>query len=191
LKFCPEKSGTSRAHLTPPIYSESQEDSTMEKLEMNILDILTDDARTPISQIAVMLGKSDDEIASTIARLERQRVILKYPALINWEKVNVDEVEAMIEVRVTPQRGEGFEAIAEQIYRFDEVSSVYLMSGGFDIAVMIEGKTLKEVAFFVAEKLSTMEGITGTATHFVLRKYKDKNTVYNRKPVDERGICAL
>ena len=84
----------------------------MEKLELNILDILTDDARTPVSQIAVMLGKSEDEIASTIARLERQRVILKYPALVYWDKVNVDEVEAMIEVRVTPQRGEGFEAIA-------------------------------------------------------------------------------
>ena len=91
----------------------------MEKLEMSILDILTEDARTPISQIAVMLGKNEDEVAATIARLERQRVILKYPALINWEKVRVDEVEAMIEVRVTPQRGEGFEAIAEQIYRFE------------------------------------------------------------------------
>lgn len=149
----------------------------MEKLEMNILDILTDDARTPISQIAVMLGKTDDEIASTIARLERQRVILKYPALINWEKVNVDEVEAMIEVRVTPQRGEGFEAIAEQIYRFEEVSSVYLMSGGYDLLVNMKARTMRQLALFVAEKLSTIEHVISTATHFVLKKYKDQNVI--------------
>ena len=158
----------------------------MEKLEMNILDILTDDARTPISQIAVMLGKTDDEIASTIARLERQRVILKYPALINWEKVNVDEVEAMIEVRVTPQRGEGFEAIAEQIYRFEEVSSVYLMSGGYDLLVNMKARTMRQLALFVAEKLSTIEHVISTATHFVLRKYKDQGVVMDESEEDLR-----
>ena len=158
----------------------------MEKLEMNILDILTDDARTPISQIAIMLGKTDDEIASTIARLERQRVILKYPALINWEKVNVDEVEAMIEVRVTPQRGEGFEAIAEQIYRFDEVSSVYLMSGGYDLLVNLKARTVRQLALFVAEKLSTIEHVISTATHFVLRKYKDQGVVMDESEDDLR-----
>ena len=158
----------------------------MEKLELNILDILTDDARTPISQIAVMLGKTDDEIASTIARLERQRVILKYPALINWEKVNVDEVEAMIEVRVTPQRGEGFEAIAEQIYRFEEVSSVYLMSGGYDLLVNMKARTMRQLALFVAEKLSTIEHVISTATHFVLRKYKDQGVVMDESEDDMR-----
>ncbi len=158
----------------------------MEKLELNILDILTDDARTPVSQIAVMLGKNEDEIASTIARLERQRVILKYPALVNWEKVNVDEVEAMIEVRVTPQRGEGFEAIAEQIYRFDEVSSVYLMSGGYDLLVNIKARTLRQLALFVAEKLSTIEHVISTATHFVLRKYKDQGVVMDESDEDLR-----
>lgn len=158
----------------------------MEKLELNILDILTDDARTPVSQIAVMLGKSEDEIASTIARLERQRVILKYPALVNWDKVNVDEVEAMIEVRVTPQRGEGFEAIAEQIYRFDEVSSVYLMSGGYDLLVNIKARTLRQLALFVAEKLSTIEHVISTATHFVLRKYKDQGVVMDENEDDMR-----
>ena len=158
----------------------------MEKLEMNILDILTDDARTPISQIAIMLGKTDDEIASTIARLERQRVILKYPALINWEKVNVDEVEAMIEVRVTPQRGEGFEAIAEQIYRFEEVSSVYLMSGGYDLLVNMKARTMRQLALFVAEKLSTIEHVISTATHFVLRKYKDQGVVMDENEDDMR-----
>ena len=158
----------------------------MDKLEMSILDILTEDARTPISQIAVMLGKTEAQIADTVARLERQRVILKYPALINWEKVDVEQVEAMIEVRVTPQRGEGFEAIAEQIYRFDEVSSVYLMSGGYDLLVNMKARTMRQLALFVAEKLSTIEHVISTATHFVLRKYKDQGVVMDESEEDLR-----
>ena len=158
----------------------------MNKLELSILDILTDDARTPISQIAIMLGEGEDKIADTIARLERQRVILKYPALINWEKVNVDEVEAMIEVRVTPQRGEGFDAIAEQIYRFEEVSSVYLMSGGYDLLVNLKARTMRQLALFVAEKLSTIEHVISTATHFVLKKYKDQNVIMEETQDDLR-----
>ena len=158
----------------------------MDRLEMNILDILTEDARTPISQIAVMLGETEAQIADTVARLERQRVILKYPALINWEKVDVEQVEAMIEVRVTPQRGEGFEAIAEQIYRFDEVSSVYLMSGGYDLLVNMKARTMRQLALFVAEKLSTIEHVISTATHFVLRKYKDQGVVMDESEEDLR-----
>ena len=158
----------------------------MEKLELSILDILTDDARTPISQIAVMLGKTEDEVSETITRLERQRVILKYPALINWEKVNVEEVEAMIEVRVTPQRGQGFEAIAEQIYRFDEVSSVYLMSGGYDLLVNLKARTVRQLALFVAEKLSTIDHVISTATHFVLKRYKDQGIVMDDHDEDYR-----
>ena len=158
----------------------------MDKLEMSILDILTEDARTPISQIAVMLGKTEAQIADTVARLERQRIILKYPALINWEKVDVEQVEAMIEVRVTPQRGEGFEAIAEQIYRFDEVSSVYLMSGGYDLLVNMKARTMRQLALFVAEKLSTIEHMISTATHFVLRKYKDQGVVMDESEEDLR-----
>lgn len=161
----------------------------MEKTEMSILNILTEDARTPISQIAVMLGEDEAKIADTIARLERQRIILKYPALVNWERVDVDQVEAMIEVRVTPQRGEGFEAIAEQIYRFEEVSSVYLMSGGYDLLVNMKARTMRQLALFVAEKLSTIEHVISTATHFVLRKYKDKGVVYGVVEADERGNC--
>ena len=158
----------------------------MDKLEMSILDILTEDARTPISQIAVMLGKTEAQIADTVARLERQRIILKYPALINWEQVDVEQVEAMIEVRVTPQRGEGFEAIAEQIYRFDEVSSVYLMSGGYDLLVNMKARTMRQLALFVAEKLSTIEHVISTATHFVLRKYKDQGVVMDESEEDLR-----
>ena len=158
----------------------------MNRLEMSILDILTEDARTPISQIAVMLGETEAQVADTVARLERQRVILKYPALINWEKVDVEQVEAMIEVRVTPQRGEGFEAIAEQIYRFDEVSSVYLMSGGYDLLVNMKARTMRQLALFVAEKLSTIEHVISTATHFVLRKYKDQGVVMDESEEDLR-----
>lgn len=158
----------------------------MEKLELNILDILTDDARTPISQIAVMLGETEANIADTIARLERQKIILKYPALVNWDKVDVDEVEAMIEVRVTPQRGEGYDAIAEQIYRFDEVSSVYLMSGGYDLLVNMKARTVRQLALFVAEKLSTIEHVISTATHFVLKKYKTQGVLMDESEEDFR-----
>ena len=158
----------------------------MEKLEMSILDILTDDARTPVSQIAVMLGVSEHEVSDTIRRLERQRIILKYPALVNWEKVDVDEVEAMIEVRVTPQRGEGYDAIAEQIYRFEEVNSVYLMSGGYDLLVNLKARTVRQLALFVAEKLSTIEHVISTATHFVLNKYKDQGVIMEESQDDLR-----
>lgn len=158
----------------------------MEKTEMSILNILTEDARTPISQIAVMLGESEATIADTIARLERQRIILKYPAMVNWERVDVDQVEAMIEVRVTPQRGEGFEAIAEQIYRFEEVSSVYLMSGGYDLLVNMKARTMRQLALFVAEKLSTIEHVISTATHFVLKKYKDQGVLMDETTEDLR-----
>ena len=158
----------------------------MEKTEMSILNILTEDARTPISQIAVMLGESEATIADTIARLKRQRIILKYPALVNWERVDVDQVEAMIEVRVTPQRGEGFEAIAEQIYRFEEVSSVYLMSGGYDLLVNMKARTMRQLALFVAEKLSTIEHVISTATHFVLKKYKDQGVLMDETTEDLR-----
>ena len=131
----------------------------MKRTEMGILEILTEDARTPVSQIAVMLGETEEDVAKIIARLEKQRIILKYPALINWERVEIEEVEAVIEVRVTPQRGEGFDAIAEQIYRFEEVESVYLMSGGYDLMVTLKASTIKQLALFVAEKLSTLEHV--------------------------------
>ena len=158
----------------------------MQKTEMSILEILTEDARTPASQIAVMLGKEEAEIRETIQRLEQQRIILRYPALINWERVDIDEVEALIEVRVTPQRDEGFDAIAEKIYRFEEVSSVYLMSGSYDLMVMLKARTIKQLALFVAEKLSTLENVLSTATHFVLKRYKDQGVLMDESPEDSR-----
>jgi len=159
---------------------------TMSQIEKSILDILTEDARIPASRIAVMLGATEDEVETVIARLEQQRIILKYPALVNWEKVDVDEVEAMIEVKVTPQRDRGFDALAEQIYRFQEVESVYLMSGGYDLLVGIKARTLKQLALFVAEKLSTLEHVISTATCFVLKKYKEQGVIIDEEARDNR-----
>ena len=158
----------------------------MSELEMRILEVLTDDARTPLAQIAVMLGRAEEEVAAAIHSLEERRVILKYPALINWDKVESGEVEALIEVRVTPQRDHGFDAIAEQIYRFEEVRNVYLMSGGYDLLVMLKASNLKKLALFVAEKLSTIEGVLSTATHFVLKRYKNEGVITDERQADRR-----
>lgn len=158
----------------------------MNDLQMRILEVLTDDARTPVAQIAVMLGRAETEVAEAIRELEEKRVILKYPALINWDKVESGEVEALIEVRVTPQRDHGFDAIAEQIYRFEEVRNVYLMSGGYDLLVMLKAPTLKKLALFVAEKLSTIEGVLSTATHFVLKRYKNEGVITDERQADRR-----
>lgn len=157
----------------------------------SMLELLENDSTLTAEQLAIMIGGDVEEIKSLIRSYEKDGVIVGYKTLIDWDKTDREFVSALIELKVEPQIDRGFDSIAERICNYPEVESVYLMSGGFDIAVMIEGKTLREVAFFVAEKLSTMEGVTGTATHFVLRKYKDKNTIYHRKPVDERGICAL
>ena len=158
----------------------------MNDLEMRILEVLTDDARTSAKQIAVMLGREEAEVSAAIRSMEERRIILKYPALVNWDKVESGEVEALIEVRVTPQRGHGFDAIAEQIYRFEEVHNVYLMSGGYDLLVMLKAPSLKKLALFVAEKLSTIDGVLSTATHFVLKKYKNEGVITDEKQVDRR-----
>ena len=158
----------------------------MNDLQKRILEVLTDDARTSVAQIAIMLGRAEAEVAEAIRELEEKRVILKYPALINWDKVESGEVEALIEVRVTPQRDHGFDAIAEQIYRFEEVRNVYLMSGGYDLLVMLKAPTLKKLALFVAEKLSTIEGVLSTATHFVLKRYKNEGVITDERQADRR-----
>ncbi|MCR5262808.1 MAG: Lrp/AsnC family transcriptional regulator [Clostridiales bacterium] len=152
-----------------------------------LLQLLEDDARLTADQIAVMLGKETGDIKELISDYEKNGVILGYKALIDWDKTEREYVSAMIELKVTPQRDKGFGAIAKKITNFPEVQSVYLMSGSFDIMVLIEGRTMKEVALFVAEKLAPMEAITSTATHFVLRKYKDKGVVYGIKEDDIRS----
>ncbi|MBR4234429.1 MAG: Lrp/AsnC family transcriptional regulator [Clostridia bacterium] len=156
------------------------------EFDLSILEILANDARTAPEAIAVMTGRSTDEVKSAIARLERERILLKYPAMVNWDRVREDRVEALIEVKVTPQRDEGFDVIAEKIYNFEEVRSVYLMSGAFDLLVIVEGTNIKQLALFVAEKLSTIEHVLSTATHFVLKKYKQDGVITEKTAVDDR-----
>ena len=156
------------------------------EFEMTILEILAEDARTDIDRIAVMTGKTSQEVESAIAQLEKERILLKYPAMVNWDRVREDVVQALIEVRVTPQRDEGFDAIAEKIYRFEEVKSVYLMSGAYDLLVIVEGSNIKQLAIFVGEKLSTLENVLSTATHFVLKKYKQDGVIMEKDQEDDR-----
>ncbi|MBQ3231820.1 MAG: Lrp/AsnC family transcriptional regulator [Clostridia bacterium] len=156
------------------------------EFEMTILEILSEDARTDIEKIAVMTGKTEKEVEDAIANLEKERILLKYPAMVNWDRVREDVVQALIEVRVTPQRDEGFDAIAEKIYRFEEVKSVYLMSGAYDLLVIVEGANIKQLAIFVGEKLSTLENVLSTATHFVLKKYKQDGVIMERNAEDDR-----
>ena len=158
----------------------------MRNLQRSILDILAEDARTSAAQMATMLGATVTEIEGAVAELEARRVIIKYPALIDWDKVEAEQVEALIEVRITPMRDHGFDGVAEYISRFDEVSSVYLMSGGYDLMVMLKARTLKELALFVSEKLSTIEGVMSTATHFVLKRYKDEGVLFGEGAADDR-----
>ncbi|RXZ61637.1 Lrp/AsnC family transcriptional regulator [Candidatus Borkfalkia ceftriaxoniphila] len=152
----------------------------MKKLEADILKILEEDCRYSPSKIAVMLDTSEAEVSAAIKNMEESGVIVKYTAIVNGEALSEEIVQALIEVRVTPQKVNGFDAIAEEIYRFDEVQSLYLMSGGYDLAVFIEGRSLRDVSRFVAERLSTIDGILSTATHFILKKYKIEGTIADR-----------
>ena len=149
----------------------------MEKFKKDILNLLCEDSRYTADKIAVMLGKPPADVKAAIKDMEQSGVIVKYSALISGERAGLDTVEALIEVRVTPQKSKGFDNIAAEIYRFPEVRSCYLMSGGFDLAVFIAGKTLKEVAMFVSEKLSILENVVATSTHFILKKYKLEGVV--------------
>ena len=155
----------------------------------NLLKILEDDATLTPEQLSVMLNKEVGEIRDIIKKHEADGVIVGYKTLVDWDKTDREYVTAMIEVKITPQRDRGFDRIAEKIYHYPEVQSVYLMSGGFDLCVLIEGRTMKEVAYFVAQKLAPIEYVVSTATHFVLRKYKDKGVIYGAPEIDERGNC--
>lgn len=153
----------------------------------DLLKLLENDARLSPDALALMLDKEVGDIKTMIEQYENDGVILGYQTVIDWDKTNREYVCAMIEVKITPQRDHGYDRVAQKIYNYPEVESLYLMSGGFDLAVFINGKTMREVAFFVAEKLATIEDVISTATHFVLRKYKDNGIVYGAVPVDERG----
>ena len=152
-----------------------------------ILKLLEENANLTPEQLAVLCQKEEGDIKRMIDQYEKDGVILGYKTLIDWDKTDREYVSALIEVKITPQRDRGFDRVAERIYNFPEVQSLYLMSGGYDLAVLIEGKTMREVAYFVAQKLATIEDVISTATHFVLRKYKDKGVIYGVVDVDERG----
>ncbi|WP_010248275.1 Lrp/AsnC family transcriptional regulator [Acetivibrio cellulolyticus] len=156
-----------------------------------ILEILEKNSKATDEQIAVMLNKSVEEVRAAIKKYEEDNVILGYTSMINWEKTSKESVIALIEVKVTPQRGQGFDKVAERIYKFPEVKACYLMSGGFDLTVIVEGKTMKQVALFVAEKLSPLDSVLSTATHFVLKKYKDKGVIFEEDYKDDREAVIL
>ena len=158
----------------------------MNELKLRLLNLLQEDCRIPLEKLAVMLGVSLQEVASAIEEMEQDGTILRYRPVVNWDRVNVNRVEAMIEVRVTPQRDMGFDAIASRIYRFDEVKSVFLMSGSYDLLVLVEAATLKELAAFVSEKLSVLDTVTGTATSFVLKRYKQEGVIFEAAAKDYR-----
>ena len=157
-----------------------------------ILNIL-DKEKNSISRarIAQMLGSEESEVAESIEKLEKENVIVGYKTIINWDKTDKDVVTALIELRITPQRGEGFDKVAERIYKYPQVKSLYLMSGAYDLAVTIEGKSMKEVALFVAQKLAPMDAIISTATHFVLKKYKEEGIVFEDDEKDTRQVITL
>ncbi|MDP4118521.1 MAG: Lrp/AsnC family transcriptional regulator [Bacillota bacterium] len=162
-----------------------------ESLKGKILDILNENCKHSPEEIAIMLGVDQSLVLSAIDELEEDKIILGYKAMINWERVISDNVVALIELKVTPQRGEGFDKIADRIYKYPQVDTVYLMSGGFDLTVIINGKTMKEVALFVAEKLAPMESVVSTATHFVLKKYKEQGVIFADEEVDDRQVITL
>ena len=150
-----------------------------------LLQLLEDDCTLTHAQLASMSGLTEAEVAAAIKKYEEERVILGYTAIVDWDRTDRESVTALIEVNVTPQRGEGFDRVAERIYQYDEVESVYLMSGAYDLTVIISGRTLREVAQFVGERLATIEGVTGTATHFILKKYKEKHLIFQKQEVQE------
>lgn len=154
-----------------------------------LLQLLEDDCTLTRAQLASMTGMTEAEVAAAIDEYEKGHVLLGYKAIVDWDRTERESVTALIEVNVTPQRGEGFDRIAERIYQYDEVESVYLMSGSFDLTVIISGRTLKEVAHFVGEKLAPLEDVTGTATHFILKKYKEKHLIFPvQKDQEERFV---
>lgn len=159
-------------------------------MQTEILKLLEADSKLTPKDLAAMLGLDEAAVAADISAMEKNKIICGYHTMIDWDKVAEEKVTALIEVKVTPQRGEGFDRIAERIYNFEEVSSVYLMAGAFDFTVFIQGKSLKEVSLFVSTKLSVMDTVVSTSTHFVLKKYKDHGIVFNEPKKDERLAIA-
>ena len=158
----------------------------------NILDILEKaDKKLSNEQIAQMIGTTEQEVSDIIKGLEKDNAIVGYKTMINWEKTDRELVTAIIELRITPQRGEGFDKVAEKIYKYSQVKSLYLMSGSYDLCVIIEGQSMKDVALFVASKLAPMDNVLSTATSFVLKKYKDDGMIFYNDEEDSRQVITL
>jgi DNA-binding Lrp family transcriptional regulator len=158
----------------------------MDELHLKVLELLKEDARRSPDMLATMLDVPAEEVVRAIKEMEAQHVIVKYATVVNWSKIDDEKVTALIEVQITPERGRGFDAIAERIYLLPEVKSVYLMSGGYDLLVEVEGKNLKEVASFVSSKLSPIERVLSTKTHFILKKYKQNGIIFEDYIEDHR-----
>jgi DNA-binding Lrp family transcriptional regulator len=162
----------------------------MDALKLQILDLLKEDARRSADLIATMLATPEAEVSAAINEMEADKVIVKYATVVNWSKVDDEKVTALIEVQITPERGHGFDAIAERIYLYPEVKSVYLMSGAYDLLVEIEGKSLKEVATFVSNKLSPLDRVLSTKTNFILKKYKQDGIIFEGHEDDHRMLIS-
>lgn len=156
-------------------------------LRASILDILTEDARIPPEEIAAMVGSDEETVAAEIASMENEKIILRYTPVIDWQKVNEDEfVDALIEVKITPQRDYGYDDMARRIYQYDEVVSVYLMAGAYDLSVRVRARSIREVSRFVWEKLAVIDGVTSTVTTFIMRKYKEHGVILTSDRADDR-----
>lgn len=163
----------------------------MMEMREKILTFIEKNSRVDLKQLAIMLGMEETAVANELAAMEEEHIICGYHTLIDWEKTSMEKVNALIEVRVTPQRGRGFDSVAERVYNYPEVNAVYLISGGYDLLVTLEGKTLREVAQFVSDKLSTLDSVLSTKTNFILKKYKDHGTVIAKPKKDERMLVSL
>jgi len=159
-------------------------------LKLKILELLKEDARRSAEMIATMLDAPVQEVTDAIRELENEHVIVKYATVVNWSKVENDKVTALIEVQITPERGHGFDAIAERIYLYPEVKSVFLMSGAYDLLVEVEGRSLREVASFVSNKLSPIDRVLSTKTHFILKKYKQDGIIFESSEDDHRLLIT-
>ena len=162
----------------------------MDTLKQKILTIIEKNSRIDMKELAVLLGTGEIEIINAMQEMQDDGIICGYHTMIDWEKTSIEKVTALIEVRITPTRGQGFDNLAERIYKYPEVNSVYLISGGYDLLVTLEGKSINEVSIFVSSKLSTLDTVISTATHFILKKYKDHGTIMTRKQEDQREIIT-
>ncbi|MGO4786461.1 Lrp/AsnC family transcriptional regulator [Paenibacillus sp. 2KB_20] len=162
----------------------------LSELKLKVLDLLKEDARRSPALLSTLLGVDEEEIKTSIAELERDHIIVKYATVVNWGKMEDEKVTALIEVQITPERGRGFEGIAERIYLFPQVKSVYLMSGAYDLLVEVEGRNLREVANFVSEKLSPIDSVLSTKTNFILKKYKQDGIIFEERQEDNRLLIS-